>query len=117
MTELKEYVDRIRDDIKALYEADYTDEQREEMEENGEAYDLYSYFTDVLDIEYRIGGDGQYRSVEVAVTLGGPNVYIDTGRGEVSGYWGSKHETAWIPNEICEEIDAIFEELYLCSRG
>ena len=116
MNDLKEYVENIKNDIIAMYEADYTDEEREELEEKGEAYDLYSYFNDVLDIEYTIGGDGSYRGVRLAVALGGPNVWVDTNRGEVFGAWGTDRESAWLPSEVCAEIDAIFEEYFDCVR-
>lgn len=114
MNELKNYVDSIAADLRKLYEAEPTDEEREAAEENGEAVDLYTYFDDVLDIEYSISGRGDFLGCRLAVTLGGPNVFVDTKRGEVEGYWGSDHETAWIPSEICTEIDAIFEDYYNC---
>ena len=38
------------------------------------------YFSDVYDIEYRIGGGREYRSVKLMVACGGPNIYIDTAR-------------------------------------
>ena len=44
----------------------------------------------------------------LAVALGGPNVYVNTREGEVQGYWGSDRASAWLPSEICEEINAIF---------
>lgn len=117
MTELKNMVTSIRDDLNRLYDANYTDEEREEMEENGEAYDLYSYFSDALDIEYTIGANGDFRGARIAVTLGGPNIYVDTRRGCVEGFWGSDHWESWIPSEVCDEINAIFEEYYIAARG
>lgn len=32
--------------------------------------------TDPFDIEYRVSGTGEYRSVRVMVACGGPNIYI-----------------------------------------
>lgn len=40
---------------------------------------LYDYFSDVYDIEYRISGNGEFRSVRLMVACGGPNIYVDTG--------------------------------------
>ena len=114
--ELQAYVDGIREDIKKLYEADMTDEEREALEESGEAYDLYSYFADPLDIEYRVNSRGKYIGACIWVTLGGPNVWIDTREGEVKGAWGCDRASAWLPSEICDEIDSIFEEFYSCTR-
>lgn len=117
MTELKNMVTSIRDDLNRLYDANYTDEEREEMEENGEACDLYSYFSDALDIEYTIGANGDFRGARIAVTLGGPNIYVDTRRGCVEGFWGSDYWESRIPSEVCDEINAIFEEHYIAARG
>lgn len=116
-SDLQKYVDGIAADLRKLYEADPTDEEREAAEENGEACDLYSYFSDALDIEYTISSRGDYLGARIAVTLGGPNIYIDTREGEVKGYWGTDRADAWIPSEICEEIDSIMEEYYSMVRG
>lgn len=115
--ELQKYVDGIAAELRKLYEADPTDEEREAAEENGDACDLYSYFEDVLDIEYTISSRGDYLGARIAVALGGPNIYIDTREGEVKGYWGTDRAERWIPSEICEEIDGIMEEYYDMVRG
>ena len=115
--DLQKYVDGIAADLRRLYEADPTDEEREAAEGNGDACDLYSYFTDVLDIEYTISSHGDYLGARIAVALGGPNIYIDTREGYVKGYWGTDRADAWIPSEICEEIDGIMEEYYGMVRG
>lgn len=115
--DLQKYVDGIAADLRRLYEANPTDEEREAAEENGEACDLYTYFEDVLDIEYTISSRGDYLGARIAIALGGPNIYIDTREGYVKGYWGTDREEAWIPSEICEEIDSIMEEYYDMVRG
>lgn len=118
MNELKKYVDGIRDDLKNLYEADYTDEEREELEESGEAFDLYSYFdSNALDCEYTISYTGDFLGARIWVTLGGPNVCIDTREGYVKGAWGTDREESWIPSEIVDEINAIFSEYYEMTRA
>lgn len=117
MSELKKYVDGIRDELKALYELDITDEERDEREENGEPCSLYDYFSDVLDIEYTIDSRGEYLGARVYVTLGGPNVWIDTREGYVKGAWGTDRKESWIPSEINGEIDDIFREYYESIRG
>ena len=112
--ELTRMCQDIREELNALYEADYTDEEREEKEESGEAYDLYSYFSDPLDYEYTISSRGDFLGVKVWLTLGGPNIWIDTRTGYVEGRWGSDSACAWVASEICEEINSMFEELYNC---
>ena len=114
--DLLEIVTRIRDEINKLYEASPSDGEIEAAEESGEAYDIYSYFSDVLDVEYTIDSQFRYKSVRVAVTLGGPNIYIDTRAGAVLGYWGTDRAEAWIPSEVCAAIDSIFEDIFICSR-
>lgn len=115
--ELQKYVDSIAAELRKLYEADLTDEEREAAEENGEAYDLYTYFADALDIEYTISSRGDFLGARIAVALGGPNIYVDTREGYVKGYWGTDRAEAWIPSEICEEINGIMEEYYDMVRG
>lgn len=112
--ELRTMCENIREELNKLYEADFTDAEIEAMQDNGEATSLYDYFNDVLDYEFTINSDKSYKSVKIWVTLGGPNICIDTGYNEIKGFWGSDRESAWLPSEIAEEIDSIFEELYNC---
>lgn len=114
MKELTNMLKNILKELKNLHEAELTDEEREAAEENGEAYDLYSYFADVLDFEYTVDSRKEYSSVKVWLTLGGPNIWIDTSEREIRGAWGSSRESVYLPYEICEEIDSIFEEYYNC---
>lgn len=107
MNELKEYCDRIREELNAIYEG-----TTEEKNDDGEQITLYDYFSDVLDYEYTIGSNGDFLGVRVYVTLGGPNVWIDTRNGVVAGAWGCDREEVWLPAEICEEIDNVFREYY-----
>lgn len=112
--DLREYVERIRDEIKSLY--DLTPEEVERREEEGESSSLWDYFADALDVEYTIDSRGEYLGARVYVTLGGPNVWVDTRRGEVGGAWGTDRESVWLPSEICDEIDSIFCEAYECLK-
>lgn len=114
MNELQATCDSIRRELEALYNADFTDEERERREEDGEPCDLWDYFSDPLDFEYTISSRREYVAVRVYMCLGGPNVYIDTNSGEVVGHWGVDTARTWLPHEICEEIDEIFSELYNC---
>ncbi len=113
-SELREYIERIRDEIKSLY--DLTPEEVERREEEGESSSLWDYFADALDVEYTIDIRGEYLGCRVYVTLGGPNVWVDTRRGEVGGAWGTDRESVWLPSEICDEIDSIFCDAYECMR-
>lgn len=112
--DLRAYVENIRDEIKSLY--DLTPEEVERREEEGESSSLFDYFADALDVEYTIDSRGEYLGARVYVTLGGPNVWVDTRRGEVGGAWGTDRESVWLPSEICDEIDSIFCEAYECLK-
>ena len=113
--ELRAYVESIRDEIKSLY--DLTPEEADRREEEGESSSLWDYFADALDVEYTIGSRGEYLGARVYVTLGGPNVWVDTRRGEVGGAWGTDRESVWLPSEICDEIDSFFCEAYESLRA
>lgn len=77
---------------------------------------LYDYFSDVYDIEYRIGGNGEFRSVRLMVACGGPNIYVDTGLQSVELYWWSDRASYGLTSDACDQIDSEFEELYACTR-
>jgi len=126
--ELEERAEELEQDI-ADYENDengpLTEAEQEELQEmkeeleairekldNGEATDLYSYLEDALDIEYRIGGDGEYRSVAVTIGTGGPHIEIDTGDSAVKLWWGGYNAQWRICRDTADAIDEIFEEYY-----
>jgi len=64
----------------------------------------------VLDISYKVGGDGSYRSGEVTLGIGGPNVYVSTDDRLLSVYWGSSPETRRMPSDFIDGIDEALEE-------
>ena len=110
--ELFEYVKRIRDELEAVYNG-----TTDELNEDGEPETMYDYFSDPLDYEYTINSRGEYIGVRVYITLGGPNVWVDTRRGEIAGAWGTDRADIWLPSEIAEEIDNIFSEYYEMTRS
>lgn len=91
------------DELKTMVES--IKKQIEEATENND----YRYFDDILDIEYFVGGEGDLRGVEIALTLGGPNIFVNTKTKEVKGYWGNNY-SVYISDEVCNFIDSIFEE-------
>lgn len=86
------------------------------VDEEDECQCLYDYFDDVCDIEYRIDGRGKYRSVRLIIAGGGPNIYVDTNGAYVKLYWGSTCAEAPISYTTSDEIDDIFEEMYLATK-
>ena len=79
-----------------------------------EVADIGDYFDDFYDIDYVIGGDKKYKACRVLVAFGGPNIYIDTWLQHVLLSWWSKHAEAYIPDDLCEQIDEFFETIYNC---
>lgn len=110
--DLRKYCDGIRADLENIYNAEWTDEEREERENSGEACGLCEYLADAIDIEYTVDSHGNYIASRIYVTLGGPNVWIDTREECVKGAWGSGREESYIGPEISGAIDEIMEECY-----
>ena len=72
------------------------------------------YFDDFYDVDYVVGSDKKYKACRVLVAFGGPNIYIDTWEQKVQLEWWGEHAEAYIPNDLCEQIDEFFEMLYEC---
>lgn len=73
------------------------------------------YLNDALDIEYTIDANFEYVGARIAVALGGPNIYIDTRREIVQGYWGEdKVEVSYSHDQL--GLDDYCCELYDTSR-
>lgn len=104
MNELKRYVSNVATELKEIYNGD-------QMNDDGEEKTLCDYIEDVLDVEYTLSSTKELIGVRLWVTLGGPNIYIDTRAGEVVGHWGCDCERAWLPSEICNELTSYFEEI------
>ena len=75
---------------------------------------ISDYFDDFYDVDYVVGSDKKYKACRVLVAYGGPNIYIDTWEQEVQLSWWGEHAEAYIPNDLCEQIDEFFEMLYEC---
>ena len=116
MKELQKMCENIRTELEELYDNDWTEEERDQRQEDGEPCDLYDYFNDVLDVEYTISSQGDFLGASIWVTIGGPSIWIDTRENEIKGRWGSDAVNIWLPSEISNEIDNIFEEQYNCMK-
>ena len=77
-----------------------------------EQLSLYDYLEAGLDVEYRIGADKTYRSCELTLAWGGPNIYVDTAQNRVKLYWGGEYAEYWISDDLSDRIDDICEEQY-----
>lgn len=74
---------------------------------------LWDYMADILDMEYTISSDKEtVISVKIWVTLGGPNVCIDTREKAVCLYWGSDREQYLLSYDVCDTIDEWAQEMW-----
>ncbi len=80
-----------------------------------EQVNLWDFFEGgIYNIEYRINAEKEYRSVQIMIACGGPNIYIDTAARAVQLYWWTDRAEYSIDPSTCDIIDDYFEELYNC---
>jgi hypothetical protein len=102
----------VRDTIEKIVEGTYVPDKEWSDENEDSEYTLYDYFEDALDIEFRISSRKELQSVEICVTCGGPNIYIDTKTKAVELYWGNTHCDMPLSRAATEVINGYAEELY-----
>ena len=105
MNENRNYCKNIAEELKSIYNG-------EVKNDDGETMTLYDYMRNVLDFEYTITSRREYKSVKIWVTLGGPNVWIDTRDSYIRLAWGSEREEYPLDYDVCDEINDIFEEYF-----
>jgi hypothetical protein len=77
-----------------------------------EPLSAFDYLADALDIEYIVNSKAEYLGARVLVAIGGPNIWIDTRRGIVDGYWWADSARAGFKDNI--GLDEALEELWNC---
>lgn len=105
--ELYNHCKAIAEDMEAIL-----DGNPEAIEEYGEDYSLWDYICDAIDIEITAGITRQYRGGKVYVTLGGPNIWVDTTDGYVHGAWGSDRAEYPVSPYVINNIDAMLYETF-----
>lgn len=78
--------------------------------------DIFEYLEDVLDIEYTVNSSGEYLGARVAITLGGPNAWIDTRAGEIVVYWGSDTAREWLPGSFIDRLNDTLAEYFEMTK-
>ena len=82
------------------------------------ASDLHTHFlddVDFYDIEYRCDGGKNYKSALVKITHGAPNIYIDTEKECLIGYWGQIKVNKALPSTLSRRINNYFaDKFYNC---
>ena len=73
----------------------------------------FDYLRDALDIEYIIGGDGEYRGARVLVAFGGPNIWVDTRHNRVDVHWWMESASVGFVDNI--GLDDALPELWECK--
>ena len=107
MLENREYLKRIAKEIEEYAAGEMVDNDGNEL-------NLYDYLSDALDYEFTIDSQKEYKSAKIWVTLGGPNVWIDTAERAVKLAWGTDREEYPLDWDMCDEIDDIMQDIYEC---
>jgi hypothetical protein len=83
------------------------------IENEGESMDAYEYLSDILDINYILNSKKECIGARVLVAFGGPNIWIDTHKKQVEGYWWQDKCTI-VYFEDSMGIEEAVKELYNC---
>lgn len=125
MNENKEYCKRVADELEAyaagrMWRDAETGEEKEldfdAANDGDEQLSVSDYLADVLDYEITIDSQLEYKSAKIWVTLGGPNVWIDTADKAVKLAWGTDRAEYALDWDTCDEIDEYMQELYTRQR-
>lgn len=76
-----------------------------------EDFDAYEWANEQLSVECVMRRpDGSFLGVEIAVTIGGPNIFVDTRENTVSGYWGGDQVERTYRDEgrLCQATEEMF---------
>lgn len=113
--QLRDQVQSIADEItNADPNADWWIEYKEYNDDDSETPHGYAYIHDALDFEHTIASTGEHLGSMIAVTLGGPNIYINTRYNRVEGYWGGDKATASYTDNL--GVDDAAAEIYTMTR-
>lgn len=82
-----------------------------DIEQEGE-FSAFDYLEGALDIEYIVNREGEYLGARVLVAFGGPNIWVDTRRGMVDGYWWNDNASASFKDNL--GLDDALSELWAC---
>lgn len=76
---------------------------------------LYDYFDgNVLDIDFLVNYQKEYRGVKICVAWGGPSIYISTISGDVELYWWTESEKYRMKSDTITALDEWAEEYFEC---
>jgi hypothetical protein len=103
-TDLQNHVQSIADTL--------TSGTLEPRDFDGEEADAMDWLEGVLDMEYIVNSKKEYLGARVLVAFGGPNIWVDTRRGVVEGYWWGQYAEASFKDNL--GIDDALQCLWSC---
>lgn len=81
--------------------------------EAGDIIGGFDYIKDLLDINYTLDSERQYKGARILVAFGGPNIWINTVSWEVEAYWwGDSCVMSY--NTDAMDLDGTCDELFNC---
>lgn len=110
MTTTEKALRRMMEDIKQDLMLAYDGELQSEN-----PIDLLDYFRGALDWDYRVDATRHLCSVRVWLTLGGPNIWVDTETESIHGAWGYSRAEIPINPELSEAIYEVFASDWCCQ--
>lgn len=75
---------------------------------------IWDFLTDVYNVEFRVDSSKELRSVQIMVTCGGPNIYLDTASKDVELYWWSDRARWPLSYEAVQALNDWAEEYWGC---
>ena len=117
MSNATDYADSIAREIEENVSAGYpfgisTEEDPILDREVGEEGTAMDYLSDVLDIQYVVTGDRQYRGARVCIAFGGPTAWINTMTSQLEVAWWSEPVYRNLPGDFIDGLDDALEELW-----
>lgn len=83
-----------------------------ELNVDDEPMTAFDYLQNVLDIEYIVDNKGNFKGGRILVAFGGPNIWVDTRRNMVDGYWWNDRASCMFDDNI--GLNDALEELWNC---
>ena len=122
-----EHVRKIADDLEAIAEgrayidSDSLDmvivEDAADVPDDAELAGMWEYFDDMLDIDFILDSEFEFKAARICVAWGGPSVYVDTYAHEVALYWWNEYARADLAGYVCDAVDEFAAELFAMKAG
>lgn len=105
--------DRLASHVQSIVDTIENGFSDDDLNYDDEPMTSYDYLSDVLDINWILNSDRTYKAAKVLVAFGGPNIWINTEKQQVEGYWWGSQSI--IPyNQDSIGLDETLEEIFNC---